>query len=528
MDAIRRLHAPLAGVLALALLPGCGGKDQDRDAALYDVSSAPPRYLAVAQAFASEARASGIPGAAMGIIEGGELVYAVGVGRKDPSGDLRVGPGTLFRIGSVNKMMTALAVLTEVDAGNLALGDAVVEHVPGFHLDGDDVSEITVGRLLDHSTGLLDYLELDAPPAEQTDAALEGFLTGRFAGIGYLMAPPGRFYNYSNPNFMLAGLVAETTSGTPYRQLMEERVFTPLGMARTFFLGDEVLSDGDFAVASTRPGLGVPARVEPDSYDNPWGRPAGYAWSNVADLARFARFLVDGDAAVLAPALHAQMTSPERDTQELLDLIHYGFGLQTSSGFFLGDGFHAVKIIAHSGGIPGFAANLVLLPGTGFGLVTLASGDGAYFQDTLVKALGLPTLPAPVEPPDITPDPATFQEEVGVYEDPNLVGTVTVSLSAGNLRVDMPAADALGIAYHPVLVPVSPRNFLFWIEGTQFPLTFIHGAPGEPTWLRTRPFVAERAALPGVRAAAPAPSAERVRAAFRAARSLAPERGPLF
>jgi len=506
---------PLA--LAAALLAACGDDGPD----LYDVSAAPARYRAVAKVFANEAKASGAPGAVLGIVEDGHLVYAVGVGRKDPKKDVRVGPDTLFRIGSVTKMMTALAVLQEVQAGRVGLDDAVVSHVPGFHLDGDDVSAITVRQLLEHTTGLADYLEVDAPAGERGEDALLGFLTGRYAGIGYLSSPPGRFYNYSNPGFMLAGLVAEESSGLTYRQLLDERVFAPLGMSRTFFLPSDVLADGDFAVAKSVAGEGLPAIVEPASYDNPWARPAGYAWSSVADLARFAGFLSDGAPAVLSPDLHATMTHPTHDTQEAADLIRYGFGLQGMRGFFLSDGFHEERVLAHDGSIHGFSSNLFVLPDLGFAVVTLASGDGVAFGGTLVKALEtLPTLPSAVTGPNLAPDPATFAEEVGVYEDPHLAGTVTVSLSGGKLRVDIPAATAAGISYDPVLVPLSPRNFLVTLDGQGFQLTFIHEGPGQPTWLRTRVFVAERAAAPTARAAASAsPDPSRLRAALARARS---------
>ena len=162
---------------------------------------------------------------------------------------------------------------------------------------------------------------------------------------------------------------------------------------------------------------------------------------------------------------------------------------------------------------------MFLLPELGFGVVTLASGDGAYFPGTLVTALReLPALPPPAAAPDVAPDPSTFAEEVGVYEDPHAVGTVTVSLQGGQLRVEAPAVAALGIAYDPVLQPISPRNFLITIRGRQYALTFIHGGAGEPT-LRTRLFVAERAPAAGLRARGPAPSAERLGAALRAARA---------
>ncbi|MFT3917371.1 MAG: serine hydrolase domain-containing protein [Anaeromyxobacteraceae bacterium] len=479
-------------VLWLLVLAACGGKDSGPNP-LYDVSSAPARYRAVAEAFAKEAKASGAPGAVLGIVEDGKLAYAVGVGRKDPRGAARMGADTLLRIGSCTKMMTALAVLQEVQAGRLGLDDAVASRVPGFHLKADDVSGITVRQLLEHASGIAEYLEIDASAAERTDAALGAFFSGRFADLGYLSSPPGRFYNYSNPGYMLAGLAAETTSGLPYRQLLEERVLAPLGMTRTFLLPADVLGDGDFAVARTGAGLSA-AYVEPGAYDNGWARPAGYAWSSVADLARFAAFVMDGAPGVLSPQLHTLMTSPSRDTQELLDLVHYGYGLQELDGFGLASGWYGVKVLAHDGSIPGFSANVFTLPTLRFGVITLASGDGVRFDGTLVAALSaLPALPAPTTAPTFTPDVGTFGEEAGTYEDPHFAGTVTVTFVNGELRVSIPEATAAGYVYDPVLVPLSPRNFLLRIAGTTTQVTFIHEGPGQPTWLRTREFVARRA-----------------------------------
>ena len=511
---------------ALALISACGksGSKTADDAALWDVSTAPARYRGVAQTFSDEVRASGAVGAAMGIIEGGVLTYSVGVGRKDPRTATRVEPTTLFRIGSITKMMTSLAVMQEVQAGNVGLDDLLVDHVPGFHLADGDPSTITIRHLLEHTSGLYDYLELDAPPGERGDDALLAFLTGRFGdpessgGVGeYLMVDAGRFYNYSNPNFELAGLVAQESSGVLYRQLMSERVFGPLGMTRTFFLPDEVLADGDYAASSSA--ALSPSLVLPDRYDNPWGRPAGFAWSSVSDLATFAGFLMNGDEAVLAADLHAQMTSPTHSTQELLDLLHYGYGLVAGDGFWLGSPYYAVHTLSHGGNIPGYSAEMFLIPDLGFGIVWLTSGDEVYFSQTLGRALSdLPALPSPSTPPDIAVDPATFTEETGTYVDPHLAGEVTVTLSAGSLRLSAPAADAAGIPYDPVLAPASPRNFVLTLDGQQWLLTFIHGSAGEPTWMRTRLFVAERApsGLRGAQAGEVDP--ERFRRAVQAAR----------
>jgi CubicO group peptidase (beta-lactamase class C family) len=163
-------------------------------------------------------------------------------------------------------MLTAIAVLQTVQAGQVSLDDSITTAVPGFHLNQTPtaVAGIKVRHLLSHSGGLSDYGETNAPANEQTDAALEQFLTGRFADIGYVASPPGALWAYANPDYMLAGLIAEKTSGVPYRSLMHDKVFAPLGMNRTFFLPSEVLADGDYAVGTncTTPDSQPPARYQ--------------------------------------------------------------------------------------------------------------------------------------------------------------------------------------------------------------------------------------------------------------------------
>ncbi len=109
---------------------------------------------------------------------------------------------------------------------------------------------------------------------------------------------PGTFYNYANPNFMLAGLVAEEAAGRPYREVMRRRVFKPLGMTRAVFLPSEVLADNDFAY-----GVRNARAIAPGDYDNAIERPAGFAWTSAEDLAKFAQFILRGNPAALSPRM---------------------------------------------------------------------------------------------------------------------------------------------------------------------------------------------------------------------------------
>lgn len=443
----------------------------------------------------------GAPGVAIAVIEDGKVTFARGFGSKDPNQEDPVLPTTLFRTGSVNKMLTATALLGQVAQGKVDLQHPVVEYVPAFKLAGDfsgAATSIQVQHLLAQTSGMYDYLEIDVQNAVQSDDQLEKFMTGEFGDIDYSMAPPGAFWNYSNPNYMMAGLVAEKASGKMYRQLMKDAVFTPLGMDRTFFRGTEVIADGDFAYGYTSyPNIEKP--VHPDSYENPWARPAGYAFSNVLDLSKFVAFLLDGNEAVLPQALTDEMQSPVVDTQLLSDLVGYGYGLFSNKGVFLGskEEYYSMKFIQHGGDIPGFAADVTLVPSLRFGFVAMANADGAHFVKSLVTAIKtLNTLPAPSTPPDLVSDPSTYDAFAGGYDDMNNVGPISVGKVGDELHISMPLVDQANIPYDPVLVPYEGNNFLLNIQGISLQVTFIPDETGVMRYFRTRVFVGTRPKAP--------------------------------
>jgi CubicO group peptidase (beta-lactamase class C family) len=494
-----RALAAIAAFIAAACV-GCGGGGTGS-------SDVPPRFAALAAAVEAERASLGAPGVAVAVVEKGEVTFAKGFGSKEPAAPdgAPVGPTTLFRIGSTLKALTAIALLQTVEAGAIDLERPITDYLPSFHLTltPDPVAAITPRHLLTQTSGLHDYLELGAPAGETTDAALSGFLTGRYAGIGYVQSPPGAFYAYSNPGYMLAGLLAETVTGVSYRALMHDRVLAPLGMNRTVFLPSEVIDDGDYAVGLTcdpaadsscgnPPGIGPVVR--PDAYDNPWGRPAGYAWSSVLDMAKLARFLVHGDDQVLGRDLATAMTSPQVPMPETGGRGSYGFGVLNSPGISLATAqgrpqYYALTAIGHDGALAGYSANLSCLPQADFCFVTLASGDDAFFINSLVTAIEtLVDLPAPSTPPDLSPRLDRLDDYAGTYVDPFVLGTIQITRAGNGLSAFVPTLDPV----NPIpLTPTAVDNFAA-ADGT--PLTFIPDAQGSYTYLYSRPFVAVRAA----------------------------------
>jgi len=489
-----------AAVVGLAAVTwaGCGGGGADAGA----VS---PRFMPLAAAVEAERLSLGAPGVAVAVVEKGEVTFAKGFGSKDPTAPAAapVEPTTLFRIGSTQKSLTAIALLQNVQADTVDLDQPIVDYLPGFHLTltPDPVGAITARQLLTHTSGVHDYLEIAAPADETTDAALAGFLTGRYADLGYVQSPPGAFFAYSNPGYMLAGLLAETVTGVPYRTVMHDRVFAPLGMNRTVFLPSEVIADGDYALgqtcdpaadASCTNPAGIGPVVRPGSYDNPWGRPAGYAWSSVLDMAKLATFLVHGDDQVLARDLATAMTSPQVPMPETGGLSSYGFGVVTSPGIALASpqgqvSYYALTMIGHDGALPGYSANMSCLPQVDFCFITLASGDNAFFIQSLVTAIEtLVDLPTPSTPPDVGPRLDRLDAYVGTYDDPFALGMAQITRTGDSLSAFVPSLDPV----NPIPLTATTVDNFAAADGT--PVTFIPDASGTYKYVYSRPYVAVR------------------------------------
>ncbi len=483
---------------------GSGGGTTTNNGGAAGSGGDPTRFEPLVESLQNELDDLGVPGVAVAVIEGGKVTFSQGFGSKHPDTVDPVQPTTLFRIGSVNKMLTSVGLLQLVEQGQVTLDAPITDYLTEFSFSQDPnwAPSIKVQHLLAQTSAIFDYLEIDVAVGYKADNALANYLNGVFETFAYLMAPAGRMYNYSNPNFMLAGLLTETVSGQYYREYLDQHVFTPLGMDRTFFLPANVLADGDYAYGDTvHWETGDPLVAAPDSYDNAWARPAGYAFSSVLDLAKLVLFLRNGNTQVLADAQWQAMQQPQFDTEELLDLKHYGYGLFIDNGFFINgtdSDYYNMKMISHGGDISGFAADVYYVPDLDFGFVTLANGDGGHFRQSLAVAIEtLCALPAPAQSPDLTIDPDTFDLFTGEYYDEHSVGTIEVTRQANVLYVSIPALDAGSVPYQANLLPYRPNNFVLYIQNFPLVVTFIMNEQGTAAeYFRTRAFVATRVSTP--------------------------------
>ncbi len=501
---MRHLPLPLPALLAAALLLGCPQDDDDfspgdddaGDDDAGDDDSWDPRFDALVDAIHDDLDANIAPGVSVAVLEGGAITFAHGFGSARNDEQVDVTPETLFQVGSTTKMMTTAALLQKVQAGDVALDDTLEQLLPEleFALGPTWDDQLRVEHLITHQGAFYDWTNWDG---SSDDGDLAAHTYGFFADNLYLMAPPGEFWNYSNPNFSLAGLVTEEHDTRAWPDILVEDVWQPLGMDRTFARKSEVLADGDYAE-----GFG-PSVYDYDNHavsmdeiqDAAWLRPAGLAWSTPSQMVRFAGFLIDGNPAVLDDGLRQQMVSEQVDTEFYADEIHYGYGVFVDRGIYVEPAdYYAMPIYEHGGNTLAFSSILYAVPDHDFAISILSSGRATDFTHTLdVAVTTLLDLPSPTAPPEFPWDPAGLDDHVGTYLDPFNVGEMIVTRQGDTLYVELPLLDQLGYAYTTQMDPVSTDIWYVTIDGYPYDLTFRGASPGGSSqYASNRMFVATR------------------------------------
>lgn len=167
----------------------------------------------------------GVPGASVAVIKDEKIVYEKGYGLADLENKISVTAKTQFRLASVSKQFTAMAVLLLVDQGKLSLDDTLTEIFPDFPAYGKNIK---VRHLLNHIGGLKDYEDF-VPPGVQnqlTDSDVYKIYKNHTSG----MFVPGSQYHYSNGGYVMLGLIAEKVAGKNFGLFLEESLFDRIGM----------------------------------------------------------------------------------------------------------------------------------------------------------------------------------------------------------------------------------------------------------------------------------------------------------
>ncbi|MEM7351630.1 MAG: serine hydrolase domain-containing protein [Acidobacteriota bacterium] len=316
------------------------------------------------------------PGAAVIVVDDGEVVYRGARGMANLELGVPLTPDHVFRLGSITKQFTAVAILLLEERGKLSVQDPITKYLPDYPTDGHT---ITIEHLLTHTSGIFSYTSIPG----YMDAKVQRDLTvdeliDEFDDQEMEFAP-GERWSYSNSGYVLLGAIIEKVSGSSYADFIDEHIFTPLGMTASEYGGLQLIPKR--AAGYARDGAGGYRNAPYLSMTQPHA--AGSLLSTVDDLALWDRAL-DSDE-LLAASSRQRMFTP----YDLAggDPTTYGYG-------FVIDTFRGTRAISHGGGIFGFSTFAVRLPEEGVYVAVLSNGapvdPGLIAQKLAALAIGKP------------------------------------------------------------------------------------------------------------------------------------------
>ena len=358
---------------------------------------APPTLADIDKIYADWQRAAHVPGLVYGIVADGRLVYVRGLGVQDVVSQRPVTADSLFRIASMSKAFTALAILKLRDEGKLSLDAPAETYVPqlrGWHYPTSDSPKITVRNLLTHSAGFVE----DNPWGDRQQVMPEAQFTALLAAGVPLARAPGLGMEYSNFGYATLGRIVSNVSGTRYEDYIRRELMLPLRMTST---GYDI-----FASPPQRRAIGYRWQDnrwvrEPDMADGAFGAMGGVETS-ANDYAKWVAFLLSAwparDDADLGPVRRSTvreivtgnnfasgvMRNPAAGGAPCRQALAYGMAWRVIDDCDLG------RIVTHTGGYPGYGSVVLLLPDKGVGLFAFSSKTyGGASLPTLRAALAL-------------------------------------------------------------------------------------------------------------------------------------------
>jgi CubicO group peptidase (beta-lactamase class C family) len=323
-----------------------------------------------------------VPGMAIAIVKGKEVIYAKGFGYRDVEKQSPVTADTLFAIGSSSKAFTTFVLGTLVDEGKLEWDKPVRNYIPWFKLYDPVMTErLSVRDLVTHRSGLPRH---DLVWYNNFDATREAFVRR----LAYLepSADLREKFQYNNLMFLTAGYLTEVMTGKTWEEAVRARVLAPLGMKRTNFSVADSQKDSDFARPyEKKDGKIVKMPFRPITNL----APAGSINSSVNEMARWVVVHLNGgkyadkklaEAPTVADMHLAHMvtgaTSPEPEIT----------GGEYAMGWFV-DSYRGHNRVEHGGNIDGFSANVVLFPKDDFGMVVLTNLNGTPLRDLIAQVV---------------------------------------------------------------------------------------------------------------------------------------------
>lgn len=351
----------ILGVLLVTCIQAAGAQTQS--------TLAPDLVQKIDQTVQAVLSQTGVPSASIAVVKDGNIAYlrAYGDARLEPKTPAR--PEMRYSIGSISKQFTAAAILLLQQDGKLSLDDKVAKYLPNL----TRANEVSIRQLLSHTSGYQDYWPQDYVPPSMLKPTNAEKIMDQWARKP-LDFDPGTKWQYSNTNYVIAGVIIEKVSGIPLLKFLQDRVFTPLEMKSVASIDEERMGDTD-ATGYLRYALG-PLRVAPKEGKG-WLFAAGELSMPAADLARWDISIMDQK--LLKPSSYTEMETEVRLKDGLG--TQYGLGLDVLSQ-------SSRRALAHGGEVSGFTAQNVVFPDDRAAVVALTNQDAARASGEIARRIG--------------------------------------------------------------------------------------------------------------------------------------------
>ncbi|MCC9607973.1 serine hydrolase [Blastopirellula sp. JC732] len=307
-----------------------------------------------------------LPAFSISLVDDDRVVWSGGFGHQDADEKMKATAATIYRVGSISKLFTDIAVMQKVESGQLDLDAPVTQYLPDFQVPNPTETPITLRQLMCHRSGLVrespigNYFDPDEPSLTATVASLNDTK---------LVYPPGTKTKYSNAAIAVVGSVLEKVAGRTYDEQIRQSILQPLKMENSAFVAGQVPA-GQTATGWMWTYDGT--RFEAPTFALGTA-PAGNLYSSTDDLAKFLVWLFQCNAgkssAVLKPETLHQMISPTPDEHHA-ERREFGIGFHVSE-------FDGHQKVGHGGAVYGFATQLEALPERKLGVAAATSLDGA-------------------------------------------------------------------------------------------------------------------------------------------------------
>lgn len=355
----------------------------------------PPEFEGLPQRWEAAMKEMGVPGLAVTVVRGNDVIYTAAFGERDPQNHLPVTPDTIFYIASCTKSFVAMAMLSLVEEAKVDLDAPVKRYLPRFELSDPSLTQtLTIRDLLSHAKGI------NSQPIVFLDAFSGEITEDRF----YEWIPAATIhgsFRYTNLHYTLAGRVLEAVEGKSWKDVLTERILTPAGMSRTTPYASRMYGDPNAGVPCVlRNNQPVPATVRKSDETM---HAAGGLGASIADLSKWLILNLNGgrvgDRNVLPEKwiqemqrIQSKMGKPE---ETLPGNMREGYGLGWTIGHY-----KQIPRIEHGGGYTGTSAHISFMPQQKIGVAVVANAGlplplvvAGDVYDRLLKLEGADIIP---------------------------------------------------------------------------------------------------------------------------------------